>query len=125
MTAANNSSFLILEQEFLAQNDLIQSNITTWSSNVEHADASLVQSIWAIGGAVTLSLMMIIFIVTYFVRTMMPRQGYAEFRARERQMVGITKLLEEIRGHPRSVKSFEPLTESEKHFLLHDFHDFF
>ena len=49
---------------------------------------------------------------------------YERIEGRRKQMRAFTQLLEEVRGRPRSVDPEESLTESERHFLIHDFADF-
>lgn len=54
----------------------------------------------------------------------LPRRGYERIECRRKQMRAFTQLLEEVRGRPRRVEPEESLTESERHFLIHDFADF-
>ncbi|XP_045116935.1 uncharacterized protein LOC123507795 isoform X2 [Portunus trituberculatus] len=63
--------------------------------------------------------------VTAFVLlVVLPRRGYERIEGRKKQMRAFTQLLEEMRGRPRRVEPEESLTESERHFLIHDFADF-
>ncbi|XP_063882726.1 uncharacterized protein LOC135112320 [Scylla paramamosain] len=64
-------------------------------------------------------------VVTGFIfLVVLPRRGYERIEGRRKQMRAFTQLLEEMRGRPRSVEPEESLTESERHFLIHDFADF-
>ncbi|KAG7163093.1 uncharacterized protein LOC121873245 [Homarus americanus] len=81
---------------------------------------------WVTWGAVALSVLLLFLLLVYVVkRIRRPRSGYQNLEGTRRQMVAISQLLEEIRGRPRRVQPYEPLTESETHFFVHDFKDFY
>lgn len=60
----------------------------------------------------------------YVVMVWLPRRGYSRLEDRREQMLAFTQLLEEVRGRPRKVDPEASLTDSERHFLIHDFADF-
>ncbi|KAG0724154.1 hypothetical protein GWK47_041224 [Chionoecetes opilio] len=81
---------------------------------------------WVIMGGSVLCLVSVV--LGYVFLVLLPRRGYTRLKAkgesRRKQMTAITQLLEEARGRPRRVEAEESLTQSERHFLVHDFADF-
>lgn len=63
-------------------------------------------------------------ILSYVFLVWLPRRGYERLEHRRQDLEEVTRLLEEARGRPRKVSPNESLTESERHFLIHDFRDF-
>ncbi|KAK4317875.1 hypothetical protein Pmani_011111 [Petrolisthes manimaculis] len=78
----------------------------------------------SLGISVLVSLVLVTAVVYYLAFVWIPRRQYKRLEEDRKRKLSFLQLLEEVRGRPRRESAGSVLTESERHFLIHDFADF-